>query len=182
MDSIYQKIDKVRKPRVQISYDLEDGGQSVKKELPFVVGVMGDYSGHSAESKVPLKDRKFITIDGESFNQVMAKMCPELTIKVPNKLTDDDKDIAVDLKFSCLDDFEPDKIAEQVPALKKLLAIRSQLRDLLSKADRSEELEALLEQVIQDDGQLKQLSEQLGANADNQDNNSTDQTEEKTDE
>ena len=179
MDSVYKKIDKVRKPRVQISYDLEDGGQSVKKELPFVVGVMGDYSGHSEEAKVPIKDRKFINIDGENFNQVMTKMRPELNLKVENKLTDDGKDMAVDLKFNSLDDFEPDNIAQQVPALKKLLAIRSQLRDLLSKADRSEELEALLEQVMQDDDQLQQLSKQLGTD---DGENSKDNKEENPDE
>ena len=162
MDSVYKKLDKLRKPRVQISYDLEDGGQTVKKELPFVVGVMGDYSGHSSEANKAFKDRKFIQIDGESFNSVMGKMRPELTIKVENTLSDADEEMAVDLKFNTMEDFEPDNVAKQVPALNRLLDIRSQLRDLLSKADRSEDLEAMLEQIMQDESQLKAMAEQLG--------------------
>mgnify|MGYP000382094881 CR=1 FL=1 len=164
MDSVYKKIDKVRKPRVHISYELENGGQTEKKELPFVVGVMGDYSGHSDQAKVSFKERKFINIDGDNFNQVMQKMSPELRIKVANQLVEEaDQELAVELKFNSMDDFEPDRIAEQVPALKKLLDIRSQLRDLVSKADRSDELEGLLEQVLQDNEQIKALAGELGS-------------------
>ncbi|MEM9243132.1 MAG: type VI secretion system contractile sheath small subunit [Pseudomonadota bacterium] len=161
MKSVYDKIEKVRKPRVQISYKLEENGASVTKEIPFVMGVMGDYSGHSEAGKMPLKDKKFIEIDGENFNQVMKKMSPELSVKVDNKLTDDDNQLAVDLKFNRMEDFEPDKIAEQVPALKNLLDTRAKLREMLSKADRSDELEAILENVLQNHDELKQLSEQL---------------------
>lgn len=181
MDSIYKKLDKVRKPRVQISYDLEDGGQTVKKELPFVVGVMGDYSGHSSEANTPFKDRKFIQIDGENFNGVMSKMRPELSIKVDNKLSDDNEQMAVDLKFNSMEDFEPDNVAQQVPALNRLLEIRSQLRDLLSKADRSEDLEALLEQIVQDEAQLKTMAEQLGSD-DAENESATEDTKEDKDE
>lgn len=182
MESVYKKLDKVRKPRVHISYDLEDGGQTVKKEIPFVVGVMGDYSGHSAEAAVPLKDRKFINIDGDSFNQVMSKMKPQLSIKVANTLSDEGKDMAVDLKFNSLDDFEPDSIARQVPSLKKLLDIRGQLRDLLSKADRSEDLEALLESVMQDNDQLKSMADELSAKTNDSEGEEEESKEEKDDE
>lgn len=161
MNSVYKKLDNVRKPRVQISYELEDGGKSVAKEIPFVVGVMGDYSGHSAEASIPLKDRKFIAIDGDNFNQVMQKMNPSLSLKVENTLVDDDQQMAVDLTFNRMEDFEPDQIARQVPALKKLLDVRSQLRDLLSKADRSEALENILESLMQDQQQMKLLSQQV---------------------
>lgn len=183
MDSVYKKLDKLRKPRVQISYDLEDGGQTVKKELPFVVGVMGDYSGHSSEADKPFKDRKFIQIDGENFNNVMGKMRPELNIKVENTLSDADEEMAVDLKFNNMEDFEPDNVAKQVPALNRLLEIRSQLRDLLSKADRSEDLEAMLEQIMQDESQLKEMAEQLGPEeSDAQEGEAATETEEKKDE
>lgn len=161
MNSVYKKLEKVRKPRVQISYELEDGGKSVKKELPFVVGVMGDYAGHSEEAKTPFKDRKFVQINGENFNQVMQKMQPKLQLKVENKLNDKQEDMPVELTFNTLEDFEPDRIAEQVPALKKLLEIRAQLRDLMSKADRSDNLGNLLERILQDDAQLKQLAAEL---------------------
>lgn len=181
MDSVYKKLDKLRKPRVQISYDLEDGGQTVKKELPFVVGVMGDYSGHSSESNRAFKDRKFIQIDGENFNNVMGKMRPELNIKVDNTLSEADEEMAVDLKFNTMEDFEPDNVAKQVPALNRLLEIRSQLRDLLSKADRSEDLEAMLEQIMQDETQLKAMADELGPEASDAEEDAT-KTEENKDE
>ncbi len=161
MDSVYKKVEKVRKPRVQISYELDEGTATVKKELPFVMGVMGDYSGHSEQTKTPFKDKKFVNIDGENFNQVMKKMQPELHIKVDNKLSDKDEEMAVDLKFNSMDDFEPDSIAKQVPALKKLLEARAQLNELVTKADRSEKLAELLEGILQDNDQLKKLAEQL---------------------
>jgi type VI secretion system protein ImpB len=183
MDSVYKKLDKLRKPRVQISYDLEDGGQTVKKELPFVVGVMGDYSGHSSESSRAFKDRKFIQIDGENFNNVMGKMRPELSIKVNNTLSEADEEMAVDLKFNTMEDFEPDNVAKQVPALNRLLEIRSQLRDLLSKADRSEDLESMLEQIMQDELQLKTMADELGhEKIDSKEDESATDTKEKEDE
>lgn len=180
MDSIYKKLDKVRKPRVQISYDLENGGQTVKKELPFVVGVMGDYAGHAKSADIPFKERKFININGDNFNQVMSRIAPALHLTVKNTLVDKDENMAVDLKFNCMDDFEPDQIATQVPALKQLLDIRSQLHDLLSKADRSDDLEGLLEKILQDQTQLNELHEQLKqAENKNHDQNKTDLAKEK---
>lgn len=161
MKSIHDKIAKVRKPRVHISYELEDGGASVKKELPFVVGVMGNYSGHGTDKLKPIKDRKFIQIDPDNFNEVMQKMEPNLSFKVDNKLADDDSQMTVDLKFNKVDDFEPDRIAQQVEPLKKLLDVRVRLKDLLSKADRSEDLEALLESILQDESKLKELADQV---------------------
>lgn len=164
MKSVYDKIEKIRKPRVQISYELEENGASVKKEIPFVMGVMGDYSGHGEAGQVPLKQKKFIEVDGENFNQVMQKMAPELRLKVDNKLANDDSQLALELKFNTMDDFEPDKIAEQVAPLKKLLDTRTQLREMLSKADRSDKLESILEKVLQNHDELKQFSEQLNVN------------------
>ena len=104
---------------------------------------------------------KFTQIDGESFNQVMQKMRPELNLKVDNKLKDDGSQMAVDLAFNEMDDFNPERIAEQVPALKSLLDTRSKLRDLLSKADRSEELEQLLETILQNNDEVKTIADTL---------------------
>jgi type VI secretion system protein ImpB len=110
----------------------------------------------------PLKDRKFVQIDRDNFNDVMARIAPELNMKVKNTLADDGTDMAVQLKFSSMDDFEPGKIAEQVPALKKLVETRNQLRDLMTKVDRSADLENLLERVLQNENELKKLSSDLG--------------------
>ena len=54
MASIHQKLDRVRKPRVHITYDVETEGATVVKELPFVVGVLGDFSGDPTEPQKPL--------------------------------------------------------------------------------------------------------------------------------
>jgi len=161
MKSVYNKIEKIRKPRVHISYEVETNGAAIKKELPFVVGVMGEFSGNASKAKKAFKDRKFVQVDADTFNDVMQKIAPELEVKVPNTIKDDGSEIAVNLKFSSMEDFEPAKIAEQIEPLRKLVQARNQLSELLSKADRSENLESLLEKILQDAEQIKQLSNEL---------------------
>lgn len=160
--SIHDKLNRVRKPRVHITYDVETGGAEIQRELPFVVGVMGDFSGDPTTPLKPLDERKFAQIDRDNFNDVMASMTPGLKLKVDNKLADDGTQLAVDLKFNSMDDFEPARIVAQVPALAALLETREKLRDLMSKADRSQELENLLEQVLRSENDLKSLSGELG--------------------
>src|SRR5438874_5987738 len=161
-ESIHQKLKRVRKPRVHITYDVETEGAEVLRELPFVVGVMGDFSGDPTQALRPLAERKFIQIDRDNFNEVMTRMTPGLNIRVDNKLADDGTQMAVQLKFNSIEDFEPARVAEQVPALKALLETRNKLRDLMSKVDRSEELENLLEQILKNENELKSLSGELG--------------------
>lgn len=164
METIYQKIEHTRKPRVHIKYEVETEDSVVSKELPFVVGVLGNFSGESAENLKPLKDRKFISIEKDNFDDVMKKISPELNLKIKNCLQKDESELSVNLKFNAMEDFEPAKIVEQIPALKKLLDARNKLRDLLTKADRSENLEALLEAILQNTDNLKLLSHQLAEN------------------
>jgi type VI secretion system protein ImpB len=161
--SIHDKLERVRKPRVHIKYEVETEGAAVEKELPFVVGVLADFSCDPTEPLKPLRDRKFIQIDRDNFDQVLARMTPGLRLRVPNALAEDGSEMPVELKFSSLEDFEPGKIAQQVPALRKLLDARNKLRDLLAKADRSEDLESLLEGVLQNDEQLKRLAREIEA-------------------
>ena len=162
MSGVHDKLNRVRKPRVHISYDVETEGAAIQRELPFVVGVMGDFAGDPTEPLKPLGDRKFVQIDRDNFNDVMARIAPGLNIKVDNTLAADGSQMAVNLKFRSMDDFEPSKVADQVPALKALLETRSKLRDLMSKADNSEELEGLLEEVLKDKSKLDALSAELG--------------------
>jgi type VI secretion system protein ImpB len=161
-ESIHEKLKRVRKPRVHITYDVETEGAEILKELPFVVGIMGDFSGDPTQPLRPLSERKFIQIDRDNFNEVMARMTPGLNLRVDNKLADDGSEMAVSLKFNSIDDFEPARVAEQIPALKALLETRNKLRDLMSKVDRSEQLENLLEQILTNENELKSLSGQLG--------------------
>lgn len=160
--SVHSKLNRVRKPRVHITYEVETDGAEIQRELPFVVGVMGDFSGDPTQPLRPMAERKFTQIDRDNFNDIMSRMSPGLNMKVENTLADDGSEMAVNLKFNSMDDFDPARVVDQVPALKSLLKTRNKLRDLLSKADRSEELETLLEQVLQNDAELKGLSSQLG--------------------
>jgi type VI secretion system protein ImpB len=137
----------------------------VEKTLPFVVGVMGDFSGDPTSPLKPLKDRKFIQIDRDNFNDVMARLTPGLNLKVDNTLQDDGSQMAVDLKFRSMEDFEPGAIVNQVPALKKLMDTRNQLRDLMTKVDRSDQLEKVLERVLQSTDDLKKMGNDLGVEA-----------------
>jgi type VI secretion system protein ImpB len=162
MASVHDKLNRVRKPRVHITYDVETGGAAIERELPFIVGVMGDFAGDPSEPLKPLAERKFTQIDRDNFNDVMARVAPGLNMKVENTLAGDGSEVAVNLKFRSMDDFEPARVAEQVPALKALMDTRAKLRDLMSKVDNSEKLEELLDEVLQDEAKLKTLSEQLG--------------------
>lgn len=163
-DSIHDKLKRVRKPRVHITYDLETNGALEAKELPFVMGVMGDYSGDNADNKKSLKERKFSQIDVDNFNELMGKINPQLKLKVDNTLANDDSQIAVDLDFHSMDDFEPHKLVEQIEPLKQMLDTRNKLRDLLTKADRSENLEKILEDILNNTDALTSLSGELGLN------------------
>ena len=161
-DSLQDKLNRVRKPRVHITYDVETNGAEVKKELPFVVGVMGDYSGDNQAAKKSLRERKFVNIDRDNFDEIMEKVDPTLDLKVKDETSDDpDKQVGVSLQFNSIEDFEPQNVVQQVPALKELLEARNRLRDLLSKADRSEELEGLLEKVLADTDKMASLTKEV---------------------
>src|SRR5262245_36534979 len=141
MASIHDKLNRVRKPRVHITYDVETEGAAVQRELPFVVGVVGDFSGNPTTPLKPLKDRKFVQIDADNFDEILAKSAPELNLKITNTLSKDGGEMSLTLKFRSMEDFEPARIVEQVESLKKLMETRNKLSDLMSKADRSEDLE-----------------------------------------
>jgi type VI secretion system protein ImpB len=160
--SVHDKLNRVRKPRVHITYDVETEGAAIVRELPFVMGVMGDFSGDPTAPLQAMSERKFVQIDRDNFNDVMARMNPGLNLKVDNKLSEGGGQMAVGLKFNSIEDFEPGRVAEQVPALRALMETRAKLRDLMSKVDRSEELEGLLEKVLQNESELKSLGGQLG--------------------
>jgi type VI secretion system protein ImpB len=162
MGGVQDKLQRVRKPRVHIKYEVETEGAMVEKELPFVVGVMGDFSGDPTKELGSLSDRRFIQIDRDNFNEVMARMAPGLQFRVDNKLSNEQDQLAVNLSFKSMDDFEPSNVVQQVEPLRRLQEKRDKLRDLISKADGSEQLETLLERVLQDDAELKQLANELG--------------------
>ena len=162
MSSIHDKLDRVRKPRVHITYAVETGGAQVEKELPFVVGVLGDFSGNPTEKLKPLKDRKFIQIDRDNFNDVLKRMTPALSFKADNTIAGDGSQLPVQLKFNSMEDFEPANIVQQVEPLRKLQETREKLRDLLSKVDRSEDLEQILEGALKNTAEMDKLRKELG--------------------
>jgi len=123
---------------------------------------MGDYSGDNVDAKKSLKDRKFIQIDRDNFDDIMAKVEPGLNLKVENTVEGGDSEMAVELQFNSLADFEPQNIVQQIEPLKQLMEARNKLRDLMTKVDRSEELESILEEVLQNTAKIQGLSEELG--------------------
>jgi type VI secretion system protein ImpB len=160
--SIHEKLARVRRPRVHITYEVETEGAQIVRELPFVVGVIGDFSGDPTQQLRPFGERKFIQIDRDNFDEVMQRLSPGLKLKVENKLSGDGGTIPVDLRFNGIEDFEPGRVLDQVPVLRALLETRNRLRDLMSKADRSENLELLLEQILKDKANLEAISGELG--------------------
>lgn len=165
-ESLQHKIERVRPPRVNITYDVEIGGAIQLKELPFVIGVLGDFVGKPEEPLPALKQRKFVEVDPDNFNQVLAGMKPRLAYSVENKLQGDGSKLGVELKFTNIEDFEPDNVVQQVEPLRKLVEARKKLADLRSKMDGNEKLENILEDLISNADKQRQLSEALGARGD----------------
>jgi len=163
-ESLQHKLDRVRRPRVQITYDVETNGALQKVELPFVVGVLADLSGQPKEALKGVKDRKFVNIDADNFDDVLAKSAPRLAFGVDNKLTDDNTKVNVELNFKSIDDFSPAKIAEQVGPLKELLDMRQRLSQLLNKMEGNDKLESLLAQVLGNTEKAAALAKDLGVN------------------
>jgi type VI secretion system protein ImpB len=155
----------VRRPRVQITYDVETNGAMVKTELPFVVGVLADLSAQPKEALKPLKERKFVPIDRDNFNDVLARATPRLAMKVQNRLTDPNSKLAVELNFKNMDDFAPARVAEQIPALKEMLDMRRRLTELMSKMEGNDKLEALLTDVLTNTEKAQALAKTLGVEA-----------------
>ena len=164
-DSIHKKLSRVRKPRVHITYDVENSGSLETKELPFVTGVLGDYSGDNVDGKEPMRQREFTAIDRDNFNEVLSKINPQLSLKVDDTLSGEEgQSMKVNLDFKSIEDFEPHQIVNQVEPLRQLLETRNKLRDIMAKVDRSDELETILEDVLKNTEQLQSLSDQLGVN------------------
>jgi type VI secretion system protein ImpB len=157
-ESIHQKLSRVRKPRVHITYDVEVGDAIEQKELPFVVGVLADLAGQPKDAPAKIKDRKFIEIDRDNFNQVLAGTKPRLAFRVPNRLANDESRIGVELEFKHMDDFAPEAVAQQVEPIRKLVEARQRLNELALKINSNDKLEELLQDVVQNTEALKQIS------------------------
>jgi type VI secretion system protein ImpB len=161
-ESLQHKLDRVRKPRVHLTYDVEVGGAIQIRELPFVVGVLADLSGKPKEPLPKLKERKFVEIDRDNFDKVLAGTKPRLAYQVDNTLQGDGSKINVELQFNSMDDFAPEQVADQVAPLRKLVEARSRLTNLLSKMDGNDKLEALLQEIVTNTEALKKLSGETG--------------------
>ena len=167
-ESVFDTIERSkRSPRVHMRYDVQVGDAIEQRELPFVVGVMGDYSGNNSPvEKKPLADRDFTRVDAANFDSVMASVAPGLNIRVENTLAGDGSEIGVDLQFRKLEDFEPGAIVQQVPELRELLETRNQLRDLMANASKKPVLERRLEEILQETDKTKSLGKEVGVDID----------------
>jgi type VI secretion system protein ImpB len=165
-DSTQHKLDRVRPPRVHITYDVEIGDAVEQKEIPFVVGVLSDLSGKPEKPLPQLKERKCIEIDRDNFNSILEGMKPRLAFKVDNRIEDDDTKIAVELQFNSLDDFHPERVAQQIEPVRKLVEARRKLYNLLGKLDGNDKLEALLQDVITNTEKLEMLNKQSNPSSD----------------
>jgi len=161
-ESTQHRLDRVRPPRVQITYDVEIGNAIEMKEIPFVVGIIGDLSGHPADPLPKLKERKFVEIDRDNFEHIMESLNPRLTLRVKNTVHPEDEHLSCELFFKKMDDFTPLNVTKQIPTLNTLFTLRSHLKDLLTKLDGNDELEHILNTVLSDAGQLHKLKIVLG--------------------
>lgn len=161
--SLQHKLDRVRPPRVQITYDVETNGSEIKKELPFVVGVLADLSGHPDPDKLePYNDREFTNINRDNFEKVMTAIGPRLALRVPNQLEKDGSKLGLELKFNSVDDFEPENVVSQIEPLRLLLEARQRLADLKTKVVSNDRLDAVLQKVLQATEEMKQQQQRGG--------------------
>jgi len=166
-ESIHKKLERVRPPRVHITYDVEVGDAIEIKELPFVLGVMGDFTGQPETPLPRLKDRKFVEVNPDNFDTVLDGMKPHLAFSVENKLSEDPNAgmLKADLHFKSLEDFEPEQVAKQMKPLRDLLDLRTKLSDLRGTLQTNEKLDELLQQVITSTEKLEKLRGELGLTA-----------------
>jgi type VI secretion system protein ImpB len=162
-ESLQKKLSRVRPPRVHITYDVETGGAIEKREIPFVVGVLSDLSGQPEKPLPSLKDRKFVEIDKDNFDRVLAQVNPRLAFKVDNRLSEDDTRLGVELRFQSMADFEPAAVAKQVPALRKLLELRNSLHNLRTSLIGNDKLESLLQEVLNNHETLQRIGAEAGS-------------------
>lgn len=170
-ESLQHKLDRVRSPRVHITYDVETGGAIEKKELPFVMGVFGDFTGMPEEPLPRLKDRKFVEINPDNFDSVLSAMKPHLAFSVENKLSEDPEagQLKVDLRFRALEDFDPANVARQIKPLKELLDLRTKLSDLRGSLQGNDKLDELLQDALRDSDKLDRLKSELSTGKESSD-------------
>jgi len=166
-ESTQHKLDRVRSPRVHITYDVEVGDAIEMKELPFVMGVLGDLSGQPEQPLAALKDRKFVEINPDNFDTVLKGMKPHLAYAVDNKLSDDPNagQVKVNLNFESMDDFSPANVAKQVKPLSDLLELRGKLSDLRGSLQGNDKLDELLFESMSNTETRNKLRDELGADA-----------------
>jgi type VI secretion system protein ImpB len=159
-ESVQTRLGKVRPPRVHLTYDVQVGDAIEKKELPFVVGVLGDFSGKPDPDKpmAKIKDRKFVNIDVDNFGDVMSGVSPKTSYRVKNKLTPEGGEFGVNLEFNSMEDFRPEAVVQKVEPLRKLLEARTRLSDLRNKLAGNEKLDDILSEILSNTEKLAQLS------------------------
>ena len=160
-----KKLERVRPPRVSITYEVETGGAIEMKELPFVMGVLADLSGNPAQPLPRLKERKFVEVNPDNFDTVLKSAQPRLQYTTENKLQADGSKIAVELKFESLEDFSPDRVAEQVKPLRELLELRTKLADLRGRLQGNDKLEEILQETINDAEAMRKLRAEIAPGA-----------------
>ena len=160
-ESVQKKLQRIRPPRVQLTYDVEVGDAKEIKELPFVIGVLGDFSAASELEKTKLKDKKFINVDLDNIDEVMTSLAPRATFQVENMLTEEKGSLTISLTFNGMQDFRPENVVLQVDPLRKLVEARERLTDLRNKISNNECPEDLLDEVLQNTDQVRKLSAEV---------------------
>ncbi|MGJ5820715.1 type VI secretion system contractile sheath small subunit [Paludibaculum fermentans] len=162
-ESVHAKLERVRPPRVHVTYNVEVGDAVEIKEIPFVMGVLGDFSGQPEEPLPRIRERRFVEVTPDNFDGVLASMKPRVAFTVENKLSDDPNagKIGVDLRFSSIEDFEPEKVARQVNPLRELLELRTKLSDLRGTLQGNEKLEKLLQDVLGNSEKMQQIKDEM---------------------
>lgn len=122
--------------------------------------VVGNLKGRTEDT--PIEERQTVSIDKNNFNSVMKENKLELNFSVANNLEEQSEDdLPVKLNIATLEDFSPDRIAQQVPELRKLLELREALVALKGPLGNIPAFRNRLQDLLASDEAREQLLKEL---------------------
>lgn len=149
----------IPKGRVNLTVEIQTNGAAKSIELPHKTLVLADFS--NGRSKGPLAERERKSITTFTRDHVMQEYSPVLNLSVDNKLGAADEELQIQLQFKKLKDFHPESLVEQVPVLKRMLAMRNLLKDLRANLMDNTALKHKLGEILTNESSVAELKTSL---------------------
>ncbi len=146
--------------RVNIRYKTETGGAVEEVELPLRLLVVGDFTARA--DATPIEERKPVNIDKNNFDEILKAQKVGMTLQVENVVKPEQKELAINLQFSEMKDFEPEQVARQIPDLRELLDLREALTELKGPLSQNAEFRKRLQKLLDDENECSSILDEIG--------------------